>query len=178
MMRRRLATVFFGFGCALSVFALAWFIAASSGVLIAPRTATQALAAFVPYAIVMLITLDRGSARIWPPVFPVTQSRLKVARLLLSCATMLCFGAFAIVLIGRALGNSSVAEASFASVIGSLMLLNGIYVALHWAYRPQNLFGPNVPPSLLNPLGIVLVPILRMTRTIKPPSSNGQRRRA
>ena len=178
-MRQRLATVFFASGCILSVFALAWFVAANLGVLIAPRTAAQALAAFIPYAILMLATLDRSSARPWLPVFPVTQLRIKVARLFLSAAGLLCFPAFAVALIGRALGgNSSVAEASFASVIGSLMLLNGIYVALHWAYRPQNLFGPNVPPSLLNPLGIVLVPILRMTGTIKPPSANGQSRRA
>lgn len=177
-MRQRLATVFFGLGCVLSVFALAWFVAASLGVLIAPRTAAQALGAFIPYAILMLTTLDRGSARSWLPVFPVTRPRIRVARLLLSAAGLLCLAAFAVVLIGRALGSSSVAEVSFASVIGSLMFLNGVYVALHWAYRPQNLFGPNVPPSLLNPLGIVLVPILRMTGTIKPPSANGQSRRA
>ena len=177
-MRQRLAAVFFGLGCVLSVFALAWSVSASLGVLIAPRTAAQALTVFVPYAILMLATLDRGSARSWPPVFSVTQPRIKVARLLLLAAGLLCLAAFAVVLIGRALGNESVVDASFASVIGSLMLLNGIYVALHWAYRPQNLFGPNVPPSLLNPLGVVLVPILRMTGTIKPPSGNGQSRRA
>ena len=177
-MRQRLATVFFGLGCVLSVFALVWFVAASLGVLIAPRTAAQALTAFVLYAILMLATLDRGSARSWLPVFSVTQPRIKVARLLLSAAGLLCLAAFAVIFIGRALANQFVVEASFASIISSLMFLNGIYIALHWAYRPQNLFGPNVPPWLLNPLGVVLVPILRMTGTIKPPSSNGRSRRA
>jgi hypothetical protein len=144
----------------LTVFGLVWLIAAEYGVLIVPRNASEAGVGYIPYAILMLLTLNSPSERYWPPVLLVTQRRIIIARALLAVVGMLCLTAIAVAIIGRELRSVST-ESVFPWVIGSPLLLNGVYVALHWAFRPQNIFGPNVPLWLRNPLGFPLIWILK-----------------
>lgn len=177
-MRRTVAVLFFVLGCLLAVFAVAWLIAAEIGVFIVPTTAPEAVVAFIVYAILMFATLDRFSVRDWSPVLAVTHSRILLARWLLSFIVVICLAAIAVAVVGRALSSASLLEYAFSWVIGSLLLLNGVYVALHWAYWPNNLFGPHIPPALLNPLGLILVPILKATGVVKSPGQKKPERNA
>jgi hypothetical protein len=73
--------------------------------------------------------------------------------------------------------NTSLLEHGRIWVLGSLLLLNGVYVALHWAYRPYNIFGPHVPEVLLNPIGVSLVAILKAIGLVKRRERDGSKRK-
>jgi hypothetical protein len=176
-MRRALATLFFVLGCLLTGFAIAWWIAAECGVLSAPKTPLEGVVAFIPYAVLMLVTVDRASARNWLPVLKVTRARILLARLLLSLTVANFLIAIAVAVAGQKLGSTSLPEHAFYWVIGSLLLLNGVYFALHWAYRPHNLFGPHVPEALLDPFGITIHAILKAIGLVKRPERDGSKRK-
>jgi hypothetical protein len=172
-MRRALATLFFVLGCLMAGFAIVWSIAAESGVIILPKTPLQGVVVYIPYGILMLATLDRYPSRDWPPVFKVTHSRIILARVLLSLTGANLVIAMIVTTVGRIIASTSWLEHGRPWVLGGLLFLNGVYVALHWAYRPTNIFGPNVPEALLNPLGCLVRAILKVTRRmVKRPERN------
>lgn len=163
-MRRVFAIAYFGLGCLLAVFAVAWFTAARAGVVLVPRSPGEAVGLFLLYAAVILPTLDRASARCWPPAIPVTPSRVAAARVVMTVSLVLCLASIGSAVLARAFGSESLRNHAFSAVIGSLGLLNGTYVAVHWAYRPENLFGSRMSRALLNPLGSLLVWVLWAVR--------------
>jgi hypothetical protein len=176
-MRKTLAILFFILGCVVAGFAVFWLIAAQFGILVVPRTPLEAVAVFSIYAILMLATLDRSISDDWAPIFGITRSRILFARGLLSLIGVFCFVEIAVAVIGRVLGCTSLLGHAFLWVISSLLLLNGVYVALHWAYRPSNLFGSRISPALLDPLGNIIVAMLRTIGVVKRPEDNGSERK-
>jgi hypothetical protein len=167
MMRRGFATLFFVLGCLMAGFAVVWWIAAEFGVLLGPRTGVEGVVAFIPYAILMGITLDRYSVHNWPPVLKVTHSRIILARVLLSLAAANLAIGMAVTGAGRITASASLLGHGRVWVLAGLLLLNGVYVALHWAFRPNNIFGPNVPEALLDPLGSLALAILKVIRRMR-----------
>ncbi len=166
-MPRVLRGGFFAFGCLLTAFAIVWMVAGLLGVIIAPRTRSQALIGFTLYVIVMLPTLGPW-VRKWPPFLTVTPARIATARILLLIAALISVSAIVIVIAARVTADPSLLNVGSVWLLGSLMLMNGVYVAIYWAYRPENVFGPTVTAWGRNPLGLLLVTILRKTGVAKP----------
>jgi hypothetical protein len=175
MMQRVLGRLFFAFGCLMTAFGVVWIVAGQSVVLIAPRTEAQRTICFLLYALVMLPTLGPWSRTPWPPVFEVTRPRIVMARIALLIVALIVVSSFAIVAVGRATDAPLLLDIGFVWVIGSLLLLNGVYLVVHWALRPQNIFG-GVPTWVLNPFGILLVPLLKKAGVVGDPRSDDEER--
>lgn len=172
-MHRAVVILCFSAGCALALCSILWLIAAENGSFILPSKPWQGVVMAMIYAAMMLFTLDRPSLDQWPPLFNVSRTRVVVARLALALSVLICAASFLLRPLGRMAGEPRLAENSFFFAIASLGFLNGLYVALHWAFRPRNLFGPNMPNGLTDPLGVVIVPILKIIGVGKHSSELG-----
>ena len=150
-MRQVLATLWMLGGCLLAGFGIAWFMAAGFGVIISPRSPGEMAIGFVLYGLLMMMTIDRYPSSPWLPVLRITRRRIVAARWILSMTTTLFVATMIATAAARSWGTRSAYQVFLRWMIGSALVANGVYVALHWAYRPGNLFGPRVPKWLLDP---------------------------
>ena len=92
----------------------------------------------VLHAFAMLATFQPGIK--WEPVVAITEKRLHIAKVILGLAILNFF-------LGCFLAKSA------SLTLTSLLLLNTIYIAIHWAFRPENLFPERFLAFITNPLG-------------------------
>ncbi len=158
-MRKRVERYCFIYGCVASVGALVWYLAALAGRAGLPGNvwAVESIAAV--FAITMVITFQRRPVRDpWLPVLRITPERIRMAKFFLAVVTanfVVC------TLVAFAWENWVGAERALSMVLTSLMLLYAVYIAMHWAFRPQNLFPGGFLTFISNPL---LYPFLRARR--------------
>jgi hypothetical protein len=143
-MKKGIAIVCFAAGCLTSALALTWYFA----VLVTrhsmwpfPSGIAEIEALFAAWALIMFATFYRSPRPIWMPVLKVSSKRVKAARLLLAftlinCATWL--------LASIGLWATQIREPLpwvFCILAAAVTLLNAVYVVVHWALRPENLFS-------------------------------------
>ena len=143
-MKKGIAIVCFAAGCLASVLALTWYAA----VLLAgnprwpfPSKIGRIEALFAVWGLVMFATFYRNPRPIWKPLIEVTSGHIKAARLLLAFAVTNCLlwlGASVAMWALRVRGPLSW---TFCLLASSVILLNAVYIAVHWAFRPENLFS-------------------------------------
>lgn len=145
----------FWYGCLGTVGALAWYVSAILGRAALPSSVWIVESVFGVHAVAMIFTFQRTPVRRpWDPMFPVTPTRIRMARLLLGLFAAnfaCCLGLFAFAVTRRnlPLGNRAV-----PLIVTSFLLLNTVYVALHWSFRPRNLFSSSLLRAVSNPLGL------------------------
>ena len=66
---------------------------------------------------------------------------------------VLCLGAF---IVASLRGYHALQDKTVPLILTSFLLQNTVYIALHWAFRPENLFSSSFIEALSNPLGSVL----------------------
>jgi hypothetical protein len=140
--RKRVAIACFVAGFLLILSGLSWTAAAVRGVFLVPSSGSLAVAAFAPYAVLMLVTLDRGGQKYWQPLFTPTRERLILTRIVLIRAATLVLALMITTGVATNTHNEALRDAAFPLVIGSLIFLKGCYVSAHWAFRPENLLRP------------------------------------
>jgi hypothetical protein len=147
----------FCYGCLATLCALAWYIAALLGRAMIPNNIWIVEGVFVLHATAAILTFHRPSMRPpWQPVLSVKPGRIRLAKTVfgLSIANFLvCMSVFLVAVIrgSVASGNEGV-----ALILTSFLLLNTIYIAIHWAFRPENLFSSAFLRAISNPLGLIL----------------------
>ena len=127
---------------------------------------------FLVWAATMYATFHRSKKRLWSPVLVVTSFHLKVARVafvtvILNAAAWLLFAAG--LWVFRKGGYLPVAFCAFMS---SCALINSVYVTIHWAFRPENLFSERARGFADDPLIFLLFEFIRKR---KPPNSTESR---
>ena len=145
----------FWYGCLGMIGALAWYIAAILGCAILPRNVWIVESLFGIHGVVMIFTFQRSPVRRpWHPMLSVTPIRIRMARLLLGVVATnfsFCLGLFLFAALRRDL---ALANRAVPLIVTSFLLLNTIYIAIHWAFRPKNLFSPSWLRIISNPLGL------------------------
>jgi hypothetical protein len=155
-MRQLVRLYCFWYGCLGTCCALWWHIVALQGQFAFPSNWWIVEAVFVLHALAAVCTFQRSLRHPWQPILIVTQSRIRLAKLLFSIATLnfiLCLGAFIVASLGR---YHALQDKTVPLILTSFLLQNTVYIALHWAFRPENLFSSSFIEALSNPLGSVL----------------------
>ncbi|GEM_PF-3251683 len=144
----RTAQMCFTYGCLSSMGVFIWYVNAFLGRTQLPASVWIVEAFFVVHAIVMLMTFHRRpGASLWAPVLTVTPNRIRIGKLLLLIA-MINFLMCAVIV---ALHNRASSAKELTMALTSLALLNTIYIAVHWAFRPENLFPSSLLVFISNP---------------------------
>lgn len=171
-MRKLIERCCFVYACVASVGALVWYLAALAGHAGLPENVWVVESIVVVFAITMVITFQRRPLRDpWVPAVRITPERIRIAKVLLAVVAA-NFGLCTIVAF--AWGNRVGVDKALSMVLTSMMLLYSVYIAIHWAFRPQNLFVSGFLTFISNPL---LYPFIRPRRRPRqhPRSDRGDR---
>ncbi len=163
---RRLIRLFgFWYGCLGAFSTAAWYLSALLGH--APLLNDRLyLVLFALHGIAACFTFQPQVRPAWEPLLSVTSGRVRLAKTLFGLATLnfvVCFGIF---LIAAKLGNQALEDKMVPLILTGFLLQNTVYIALHWAFRPANLFPGSFIEALSNPLGSFLRLILPNKRKL------------
>jgi hypothetical protein len=146
-MKTGIAIVCFVSGCVGSALALVWYVTVlltRHSIWPFPGGITEIETLFAVWGLVMFATFYRNPRPIWMPLLGVSSERVKAARLVLSCTLLncavwllACIGLWAAQLRGPL-------PWVFCLLSSAVTLLNAIYIVIHWALRPENLFSERV----------------------------------
>jgi hypothetical protein len=95
----------------------------------------------VGYAVTAILTFPVyivGSG--WEAIFEASDSRRRASHFAI-WVSALTFGAFLLTSVLVRLISGPLSSSLVLRVIGSFLLLNGVYFTIHWAYRPENIFA-------------------------------------
>jgi len=159
-MRRSIRLLGFWYGCLGSLCALAWFVSALLGNFHFPRNWGMVMAIAALHGVAACFTFQPGVRPPWQPLFSVTEERIKLAKVLFGLATLNFVVCFGILLIAGKRGNQALEEKAVPLILTSFLLQNAVYMAVHWAFRPANLFPSSFIEAISNPLGSILKLVL------------------
>jgi hypothetical protein len=139
----------FIYGCVASAGALVWYLAALAGRAELPDSVWVAEGLALIHGITMVITFHRRPYRSpWAPVLQITPKRIRTAKVVLGTAA----ANFLFCLVLAISEHRTVSERALSMLLASIMLLNTVYVAIHWAFRPQNVFPRQFLDFMSSPL--------------------------
>ena len=158
-MRRLIQLYGFWYGCLGSLCTLVWYASALLGRV--PLLDDKLFVVlFALHGIAACITFQPHVRPVWQPLLSVTPRRIKLAKTVFGLATLNFVVCFGILLIAGKLGNQALEDKAVPLILTSFLLQNTVYFALHWAFRPANLFPGSFIEALSNPLGSFLRLIL------------------
>jgi len=101
------------------------------------------------HGIAMVITFHQRPYRSpWAPVLQVTTKRIRIAKVVLAAVA----ANFLFCLVLAISEHRAVSESVLFRLLASMVLLNTVYVAIHWAFRPQNVFARQFLDFMSSPL--------------------------
>jgi hypothetical protein len=155
-MKRLIALSCFGYGCVGSIVFLVWHFAALAGDPVLPKSVWTVEAIFLLHGSAMLATFRRNPMRtLIPPILGVTRKRQRLARFLLGSATLYFSVFLAIFVWAELAGKSALGVRMTPLVLTSFAVLNTVYIALHWAFRPENILPARLLKIASNPARLV-----------------------
>jgi hypothetical protein len=153
---RKLIQLFgFWYGCLGALCCAAWYASAVLGNPALPSF-NWLLAFFILHCCAATFTFQPHMRPPWEPLFSLSPGRIRLAKTLFSLATLnfiVCFGLF---LVAGKLGDRALEEKAVSLILTSFLFQNTVYIAVHWAFRPANLFPGAFIEALSNPLGSFL----------------------
>jgi hypothetical protein len=150
----------FWYGCIGSLCAFAWYLSTLLGSFAFPRNWGIVEVVAVLHGIAACFTFQPHVRPAWQPLLSVTQGRIRIARALFGLATLNFIGFFGAFLIAGSQRNQAFGDRAVPLILTSFLLQNAVYIAVHWAFRPENLFPSSFIQTVSNPLGAVLALIL------------------
>jgi|SRR6185312_12919292 len=169
-MKTAIAVLCFGAGCLASALALIWYAAVLLGRNPRwpfPSDIGRIEALFAVWGLVMFATFYRNPRPIWKPLIEVTSGRVKAARLLLACALINCLVWLVTCLGLLALHIHGPLPWMFCLLASTVIVLNAVYIAIHWAFRPENLFSERFRRFADDPLIFVIFGLVLRRRRIR-----------
>jgi len=158
-LRRLIQLYGFWYGCIGSLCTFAWYVSALFGCALSPSDGWF-VGLFTLHCVAAMFTFQTQVRQKWQPFLSATRGQIRLARTLFSLATLnflVCFGTF---MIAANRGYQSLEDKTLPLILISFLLQNTVYIAIHWAYRPENLFPRSFIEAISNPLGTVLKLIL------------------
>lgn len=143
-MKKGISIVCFAAGCLSFALALTWYVA----VLVTrhsmwpfPSGIAGIETLFAAWGLIMFATFYRSPRPIWMPVLEVKGGRIKAARLLLACTLINLVVWLLASFVLWATQIRGPLPWVFCIFAAAVTLLNAVYVVIHWALRPENLFS-------------------------------------
>jgi hypothetical protein len=169
-MKAGIAIVSFATACLASCLATVWYLA----VLVArtplwpfPSTMIGIEALFAVWGLTMFATFYSSSRPIWDPLLRVSSERVRAARLLLAITLMNGMLWFLVCLILWAVRAHGPLPWAFCLLASAATLLNAVYIVVHWALRPENLFSERFLSFADNPLVSLIFDVVLRRRKIR-----------
>jgi hypothetical protein len=144
MMKAAVAMTCFWAGALGSALGLSWYLAvlfARRPIWPFPTGIGSIEALFAVWGAAMFATFYRSPRPIWGPVLVVTHERVRKARLSLWCLLLNSLVWLAALVVLAAAHIRKPLPWSFCAFASSCALLNGSYIWMHWAFRPESLFS-------------------------------------
>ena len=146
----------FWYGCLGTALATIWHVLAILGRAELPDNVIVVETIFALHSMAAIFTFYRSPLppRAWQPLFTVTRRRILIAKAILGCTVadfLLCLPAF---LFASLRHDAIVQQRLLPLLLTSFVLSNTVYIAIHWAFRPENLFSRTFIAALSNPLGV------------------------
>ena len=148
----------FWYGCIGTLCALAWYLAAALGKAVLPSNVWLIESLFGLHALAAIITFHRTPGRrAWAPMLRLTPVRIWIARILLALAAANFVICSAVFFVAASRQKPGVELGTLPLILASFVLLNTIYITVHWGFRPENLFPAYFLQAISNPLGLIWV---------------------
>jgi hypothetical protein len=146
----------FWYGCLGTLCALAWYITAVIDRASIPDEVWIVEAVFGLHALAAIATFQRTAmSPAWQPVLTVTPQRVRLAIILFYLSALNFLICIVVSIYAAANGNISLRDRGVALILTSFLMLNTVYIAIHWAFRPENLFSSSFLRFIANPFGEV-----------------------
>jgi hypothetical protein len=146
----------FWYGCFGALCSFAWYIAAILGHASMLPNGWVVEAVFLLHAAAAVATFHRAPIRpAWSPILSVTPGRIRLARMFLGISTLNFIVCLGTLLVAAARGNPALENRAVPLILTSFLLQNTVYIAVHWAFRPENLFSASFIQTISNPLGLL-----------------------
>ena len=143
----------FWYGCIGAICFALWQIIMMMGHISLPNNWIWVELAFGLHALAAIATFNRG--QLWLPLLSVTRGRILAAKSILAVATLnllLCLGWLFYTVI---VGSQDPSGLGVGLILASFLLQNCIYIALHWAFRSENLFSQAFIRGISDPLSFI-----------------------
>jgi len=122
---------------------------------------------FAFWGTVMFATFYRSPRPIWTPLVAITGERVQWARLLLASAVLNGL-VWLLGIVGLSLAHvHEPLPWLFCLLASSCGLLNGLYVCVHWALRPESVFSERFRRFADDPVVFAVVEMFKRRRRIK-----------
>jgi hypothetical protein len=156
MMKRAIAWACLIYGCIATIGSVVWLTLTCLGGALLPQAKQPAITLMSIHAIVLCLTFQRfiGVRPFWRPVCAPTAARLKWSRrCLLLCATAVV-GITTLLVVALATRRFGLVETGFGVFLASFSLLSSVYIAIHWAFRPENIINAGVVRFFADPFSL------------------------
>lgn len=165
-MKRQLASSVFVYGCLSLIVSAVWLSAALLSANIGSVSLWLMEGFFVLHGCVLVLTFHTSPGRVlWLPVLRITPQRIKAAQAILLITALNMAGWLAAIFVLALQNYKAQAKWALSPFLASAALLSGVYIALHWAFRPENLFPRAFLTFAGNPFGAI---VRRLMRHSKP----------
>lgn len=152
------------YGCLALLASAAWFAITWLFRPVIPDTPGPVVTIFVFHGLVLTLTFHSfvDPKSFSSPIWCISERRRKWARGVLAGAVVLCIGIviWAIVVAREPYDEKLVLEAT-GLAMASLAMLSSLYIVLHRAFRPENLFSESFIEFASNPLAYLLTRSVR-----------------
>jgi hypothetical protein len=175
-MKRVTAMVVFAYGSTATVVLVLCLIVALFGSAAQLEPSSRVLAAILAmHGTSGLLTFTRYVD--WEPLFALTEFRQKVARRSVWFAFAVFCALFVTFALAGAYKNQQWLERLTPVLALQAFLVQTLYIAVHWAFRPENVFPERLRQVLSNPFGEVLLYLgCRGGQRLPPNKRSGRRR--
>lgn len=165
-MRQRLATSVSIYGFLSVIISIVWLGAAVMSANIHSVRLLLAEGLFVLHGCVLVLTFHRSPGTVlWLPVLRITSQRILAAQAILLVTALNMIGWLAAIFVLASQNYKAQAEWALSPFLASAALLSGVYIALHWAFRPENLFPRAFLALAGNPFGAIVRRLVRRSNT-------------
>jgi hypothetical protein len=159
-MRRFVERALFAYGCATALIASALLIGSAMRPAIAAPPVQRIVWPALVHLAVLSVTFDRGGRRqvnsYWQPVFTPTPTRLRWGRWIAGVGSVIATLTFVTVYAKAAMTDAPIVARSIWIAILALYVGSSSYLAIHWAFRPANVWGAGFVEFCKSPLFFLL----------------------
>jgi hypothetical protein len=152
-MKKALQLYAFGYGVVSTTVLLVWFVAACQGYG-APGHAVY-MTGFALHATAALLTVYRGptlDSWRWEPLIRPTEDRRIAARFAIGASVALFCVILILSLLLNLRGHTDLRDTMSLLGLISVLLVQSVYLVVHWGLRPENVFSETFIRFASNPL--------------------------
>lgn len=150
--RVAVSRLMFWYGCLSTAAAATWLYVTIGSHTTSAFDAGVSVTVFVIHGAALALTFHSDPLRrAWPGVLPVTPTALRTGKLILVLAALNILMWAGLVIWEQRRGLAQAPDWMLEAILASMALCSAVYIAVHWAFRPENILPGNVMSFLRYP---------------------------